>query len=109
MIYPSFLNVTIAPSNSGKTQYWLDELKATPRGPAFDRIWIFTFDKDTQYENSPIPLEVFSYKDFNASSIPRRTFVVMDELNAAMSDYPSIIPGITGIFTTRAHQLRASF
>ena len=103
MIYPSFLNVTIAPSNSGKTQYWLSELAATPKGPAFDRVMIFTFDQDTQYDGTSMQLEVLSYKDLKVQNIPRRTFVIMDELNAAMSEYPEIIQGITSIFTTRAH------
>ena len=111
MIYPSFLNITVAPSNSGKTQFWLKELAATPGEPIFDRIFVYTFDDDEQYAEekvSGLPIEVKSYADLNAEEIPRRTFVLMDELNTAVSKYPGVLAQVVSIFTTRAHHREIS-
>lgn len=111
MIYPSFLNITVAPSNSGKTQFWLKELAATPGEPIFDRVFVYTFDDDEQYAEekvSGLPIQVKSYADLNADEIPRRTFVLMDELNTAVSKYPGVLSQVISIFTTRAHHREIS-
>ena len=108
MIYPSFLNVTVAPSNTGKTQFWLRELMATPPCSTRATIYIYTFDQDTQFDQVELPVHVKSYQDFKVEDIPQNCFVVMDELNTALMQFPQLLPSIQSIFTTRAHHFNLS-
>ena len=108
MIYPSFLNVTVAPSNTGKTQFWLQELMAAPPCASRESIYIYTFDHDTQFDHVELPVHVKSYHDFKVEDIPQNCFVVMDELNTALMQFPQLLPSIQSIFTTRAHHFNLS-
>ena len=44
MFYRGFLGIVVAPSNSGKTTYILDEIRYAP--PSQSRVWFFTFDEE---------------------------------------------------------------
>ena len=53
MFYRGFLGIVVAPSNSGKTTYVLDEIKYAP--PPQHRIWFYTFDEEEEEEAPPSP------------------------------------------------------
>ena len=106
MLYPNYLGICIAASNTGKTVHWLNELAAAPPCPSRERVYIYSFAQDSQFEGVKLPhcpVKICSYEQFKPEDIPPNTFVVLDELNDALMKDPSLLKPILNMYTTRAH------
>ena len=109
MFYPGYLGLHCASSNSGKTTFWLKQL-AAPHAIQKERIWIFSFQDDTQFQDfdPPCPVEVKTYLDLDPDDIPSGTFLLFDELSQALLRDPKVIDKIKIIYTTKVHHSRLS-
>ena len=109
MYYEGFLALHISSSNSGKSHFWKQQLAIPGRIPK-ERIYIFSFDGDPQYDNfeTHVPVEVKSYDELDPETIPPGTFVLFDELANECLKNPKTIDKIKTIYTTRAHHFRIS-
>ena len=105
MYYPGFLGLCISPSNTGKTTHVLNTLKEIPSTSFWDRVYIYSFRNDTQFDSLELnlPIEMHQYIDLDVENIPRRTFLVFDELNSAVQEHLHVFDQVQSVFSTRAH------
>ena len=105
MYYPGFLGLCISPSNTGKTTHILNTIKEIPSESYWDQVYIYSFRNDTQFDllELNLPIELHQYADLDVESIPRKTFIIFDELNSAVQEHAHVFTEIQSVFSTRAH------
>ena len=105
MYYPGFLGLCISPSNTGKTTHVLSTLKELPSRSFWDQVYIYSFRNDTQFDSLTlnVPIKLHQYKDLDVENIPRKTFIVFDELNSAVQEHSHVFAQVQSVFSTRAH------
>lgn len=109
MYYYPFLGIHFGPSQSGKSFFWLQRLKALQ----VDDIVIFSFKNDKQYaklklRHNAVRVRIESYDDLDLDTLPKNSFILFDELSQELLKRPETIKKIMTIYTTLSHHQNIS-